>query len=92
MHLWYAEVFGQVVPPLHSAAEAIATWPETATCTAVRLLPDDSLHIVAPFGLDDLFQMILRRNPARVTIEQFQQRLQSKQIVQKWPQVRVVDG
>ena len=92
VHLWYAEAFGKVVPPLRSAAEAIATWPETATCTAVRLLPDDSLHIVAPFGLDDLFQMILRRNPARVTIEQFQQRLQSKQIVQKWPQVRVIDG
>jgi len=36
--------------------------------------------------------MILRRNPARVTVEQFQQRLQSKQIVQKWPQVRVIDG
>lgn len=92
VHVWYAEEFGKDVPPLHSTAEAIATWPETATCTAVRLLPDDSLHIVAPFGLDDLFQMILRRNPARVTIEQFHHRLQSKNIMQKWPQVRVIDG
>ena len=92
VHVWYAAEYGQVVPPLRSAAEAIATWPETATCTAVRLLPDDSLHIVAPFGLNDLFQMILRRNPARVTVEQFYQRLQSKQIRQKWPLVQVIDG
>jgi hypothetical protein len=91
VHRWYAAEFGKVVPPLRSAAEAIATWPETATCTAVRLRPDDSLYIVAPFGLDDLFQMILRRNPARVTVEQFRQRLHDKQIQQKWPQVRVID-
>jgi hypothetical protein len=91
VHRWYAEVFGKTVPPLTSSAEAIATWPETATCTAVRLLSDDSLHIVAPFGLEDLFQMILRRNPARVTLEQFRHRLQDKQIQQKWPQVRVID-
>jgi len=92
VHLWYARVFGKMVPPLTSTTEAIATWPETATCTAVRLLPDDSLHTVAPFGLEDLFQMILRRNPARVTQAQFQQRLRDKQIRQKWPQVRIIDG
>lgn len=92
VHLWYAELFGKTVPPLTSSAEAIATWPETATCTAVRLLPDDSIHIVAPFGLEDLFQMVLRRNPVQVTPEQFHQRLQDKQIRQKWPLVQVFDG
>ena len=90
VHLWYADYFGKNVPAFSSASEAIATWPETATCTAVRLLPDDSLHIVAPFGLDDLFQIILRRNPARVTVEQFLYRLHDKQIQQKWPQVQVI--
>ncbi|MAU02149.1 MAG: hypothetical protein CL608_33850 [Anaerolineaceae bacterium] len=92
VHLWYAEKFGKTVPPLTSTIEAIATWPETATCTAVRLLSDDSLHIVAPFGLEDLFQMVLRRNPARVTQAQFHKRLQDKQIRQKWPLVQVIDG
>lgn len=90
VHLWYAKKFGKEVPPFSSTVEAIATWPETATCTAVRLLPDDSLKIVAPFGLMDLFQMILRRNPARVTEAQFQQRLRDKKILQKWPGVQVV--
>lgn len=92
VHRWFSAEFGREVAPLHSSAEAIATWPETATCTAVRLLPDDSLHIVAPFGLADLFQMILRRNPARVTLAQFQQRLRDKQIRQKWPLVEVIEG
>ena len=90
VHLWYAKHFGKEVPPFTSTVEAIATWPETATCTAVRLYPDDSLQIVAPFGLDDLFNLVLRRNPARVTEVQFQQQLRDKKILQKWPRVQVV--
>ena len=91
VHLWYADYFGQTVPPFSSTNEAIDTWPETATCTAVRLLPDDSLQIVAPFGLNDLFNMVWRHNPARVTAARFQQRLHDKQILQKWPQVHVIN-
>ncbi len=92
VHLWYEEYFGQTVPPFQSSAEAIATWPETATCTAVNLLPNNDLIIVAPFGLEDLFNMVLRWNPARVTKERFQQRLEEKQHQKKWPLVQIIDG
>ncbi len=91
VHRWYEEYFGQIVPPFQSSAEAIATWPETATCTAVSLLPNDDLLIVAPFGLDDLFNIILRWNPARATKEQFRQRCKEKQIQTKWPLVQIID-
>jgi len=36
--------------------------------------------------------MILRRNPRRVTVERFRQRLAEKRIQAKWPRVQVVDG
>jgi uncharacterized protein len=90
VHLWYEDVFGFSVPALHSSEEAVGTWPETATSVAVRLLPTDQIHIVAPCGLSDLFNMVLRRNPCRVTREQFVQRLHSKQILRKWPRVQVI--
>lgn len=90
VHLWYEDVFGFAVPALHSSEEAVGTWPETATCVAVRLLATDQIHIVAPYGLSDLFNMVLRRNPCRVTREQFAQRLHSKQILRKWPRVQVI--
>jgi hypothetical protein len=92
VHLWYERAFGYAVPPLHSSEEAIGTWPETATCVAVRLLDDDALWIVAPLGLDDLFQMVLRRNPRRASLEQFRKRAREKRTLEKWPQVRWVDG
>jgi hypothetical protein len=91
VHLWYEESFGFPVPPFHSSEEAVATWPETATSVAVRLLDNDTLSLVTPCGLADLFGLILRRNPRRVTREYFQQRLQSKQITKRWPRVQVID-
>ncbi len=90
VHLWYEHVFGFPVQPLVSSVDGVGTWPETATSVAVRLLADGELRIVAPCGLSDLFQGILRRNPRRVTQEIFEDRLREKRIVEKWPQVRVV--
>ena len=90
VHLWYEDVFGFAVPALHSSEEAVGTWPETATSVAVRLLSTDEIIVVAPCGLSDLFNMVLRRNPCRVTREQFAQRVHAKQILRKWPRVQVI--
>jgi len=90
VHLWYERVFGESVPPLSSIEEAVATWPETATAVAVRLLPDDTLYVVAPFGPSDLFDMILRRNPARVSRDEFLRRCRDKAIQSKWPRGQLI--
>ncbi len=92
VHLWYPAVFGFAVEPATSSQDAIGTWPETTTCVGVRLLADDAFVIAAPYGLDDLMHMVLRRNPRRVSVEMFRQRLLSKRIPEKWPRVRVIDG
>jgi hypothetical protein len=91
VHLWYPRVFGLEVEPLTSSADAVGTWPETATCVAVRLCPDHRLEIVAPFGLEDLFGLVCRRNPRRVTIEEYRRRVQSKRFAERWPLVTIVD-
>lgn len=92
VHLWYMHEFGTDVCPLLSSEDAIDTWPETATCVGVRLLEDDKLLIYAPYGLEDLFGMVLRRNPRRVTLEHFRKRAQEKRIADKWPRVTIIDG
>jgi uncharacterized protein len=90
VHTWYGRVFGGRVAPLRSAADGVATWPETATAVAVRLLPDDRLEVVAPCGLDDLFGLVCRRNPRRVTVDHYHRRLHDKRIAQRWPSVEIV--
>lgn len=91
VHLWYPGVFGVAVEPLVSSSDGVGTWPETATAVAVRLLSDDSLRVVAPCGLDDLFGLVCRRNPRRVTVKEYRRRVHSKRIAERWPMVTIVD-
>jgi uncharacterized protein len=91
VHLWYPRRFGAKVEPLRSTLDAIATWPEFATSVGVRLT-DDDIEVAAPLGLDDLLDGLYRRNPRRVTIEEYQRRLALKNPARRWPRVRVLDG
>jgi uncharacterized protein len=90
VHLWYARRFGEAAAPLDSLEDAVRSWPETATAVAVRLDGDDTLHVVAPCGLADLFACVVRRNPVRVSASQFRARVQAKRYAERWPRVRVV--
>jgi hypothetical protein len=88
VHLWYPRRFGFAVPPLTSSAGAIATFPETASCVGVRLLPDDELLVVAPHGLEDLLGCVCRHNPARVSAEFYERRVADHDWRERWPRMR----
>ena len=62
--LWFPEKFGQPFAPLTSSAEMLERYASKTHAVGVRLLADDSLRIVAPFGLDDLFSFRMVPNPA----------------------------
>lgn len=91
VHLWFERHFGHAVRPLLSLEDAIASWPETATAVGLWLDDADRLHVIAPHGLDDLFGMVVRRNPARVSVETYRERVASKRYTARWPLVRVVE-
>ncbi len=67
VHLWFEAKFGESYTPLHRTAEALRRFTSPTFAVGVRLEADDRLHIEAPFGLDDLFGLRLRRNPHRPT-------------------------
>jgi hypothetical protein len=90
VHTWYERRFGFPVQPVSSAADGVATWPETATAVAVHLHQDDELELTAPWGLRDLLTGVCRRNPERVSIEEYRRRIEAKQVPVRWPQVRVI--
>jgi hypothetical protein len=92
VHRWYPRVFGFEVEPLASTADGVATWPEPATAVAVRLEPGEQLLVVAPWGLADLLGIVCRRNPRRVTVEEYRRRVAAKRIAERWPGVTIVGG
>jgi hypothetical protein len=90
VHHWFEGHFGHAVPPLSSLEEAVASWPEYVTSMGLRLEADDSITVIAPYGLDDLFQMVVRRNPVRVSVETYRQRIAQKRYAERWPKVTVI--
>ena len=85
VHHWFAEQLGIEVPAIRSLEEGVSTWPEFATCVGVNLDEEEAIGIVAPHGLDDLFGLLVRHNPLRVSVATYQQRIQSKRFGERWP-------
>jgi uncharacterized protein len=90
VHTWYHQYFGGApVEPVGSVHDAVATWPETATCVAVRETAE-GIEVCAPLGLDDLLGGVWRPNPVRVTPAISIARLERQHVRVRWPHVTVV--
>lgn len=90
VHTWYHDYFGgQPVPAFRRVHDAVATWPETATCVALAATAD-GIAVCAPHGLDDLLDGTWRRNPTRVSIDASRARLARHRVAERWPSVTVI--
>ncbi|APZ98598.1 hypothetical protein BWQ93_08865 [Sphingopyxis sp. QXT-31] len=65
VHLWYAAKFGHGIAPYSSVADAIGTYPTTASAIGLRRRTE--LEVIAPFGLADLLRPVVRANAAQIT-------------------------
>lgn len=55
-------------PPYRDIGHALACWCETPTPVGARLTADGRIEVMAPLGLDDLFDLIVRPTPHARTI------------------------
>lgn len=88
VHLWYENHFGQTYAPLRNACEGIDRFACRTHCIGVRLEPDDSLTIYAPYGLGDVFAFRVTPNPIlnnRATHE-----AKAARQVAQWPELTVL--
>ena len=91
IHEWYARKLGVEIAPYESTEAGIAGFVETATAVGLRLEPDDSLTVIAPYGLDDLFELRLRPNLDAPDPSYFEKRVTAKKWVEQWPQLTLVE-
>ncbi len=87
VHLWYAIRFGYHIRPYSSIEEAIASWPTTATAVGVRQ-DREALTVVAPFGLSDVFDLIVRPNRVQITPEIYESK--AARWISTWPRLRIL--
>jgi hypothetical protein len=87
VHLWYADRFGRPIPPYRSTADAIATFPTTAT--SIGVWPGaGTLDICAPFGLDDLLGGVVRPNKRQITRDVYEAKTARWRAL--WPELTYV--
>jgi hypothetical protein len=86
--LWFPQKFGEAYPPLAGTDEALERFVAPAFAVGIRLEKDDGISVVAPFGLDDMFDLTIRPNPNRPLAKDWDRVIQKARA--RWPELTVV--
>lgn len=87
VNLWYQERFGYAIERYRSSADAIATFPTTATAVGVRRKHGE-FECCAPFGLDDLFGLVVRPNKRQITRSIYEAKVERWRSI--WPGLSIL--
>ncbi|MCB1518676.1 MAG: nucleotidyltransferase family protein [Hyphomicrobiaceae bacterium] len=85
VHLWYADKFGAPFSPLRNSAEMLDRFASRTHAVGVRLEADDSMTIVAPFGLDDMFSF--RVVPNHSCANERAHHEKGERAMRQWPEI-----
>jgi hypothetical protein len=69
--------------PYKNCLEAISYWPETATAIAIQLNSDNQIAFIAPYGLNDLFNLVVKPTP-NFDLTTYRNRIASKKWEDTW--------
>lgn len=85
MHIWNNE------EEYESIKDAISKWPETCTAIAVRMKDDDNLEFILPFGLSDLYRLIVVPTPHFMAkIDKYKERIEQKNWINTWTKLKII--
>lgn len=90
VHLWFPDHFNEPYDALTHTDEALGRFVAPTFAVGVRLEADDRLTVAAPFGLADVFDMVIRPNPDRPRASGWDKVIASART--RWPELTVVEG
>ncbi len=88
VHLWFEDKFGELYDPLTCTDDAPARFVAPAFALGVRLEKGDAISVVAPFGLQDVFDMVIRPNPTRGLARGWDRVIANAR--GRWPEITVI--
>ncbi|WP_442600647.1 nucleotidyltransferase family protein [Paenibacillus sp. KN14-4R] len=75
--------------PYLSIEDAVSQWPETVTAVGVRLEEDDSITVLSPYGLEDIFEYRVRRSPKFKDEAYYRARMNKKNWISIWSRLEI---
>lgn len=88
VHLWYEKKFGYQIEPFLSLEEAIDNWPTKATSIGLRKELNESWTLYAPYGLNDIFNKVIRANKKNITKEIYHSKVNKWALL--WNDINVI--
>ncbi|KAL6920654.1 hypothetical protein ACHAPO_004663 [Fusarium lateritium] len=88
VHLWYEKKFGRPCPQHRSSEASMTTWGTNTALIGVRLRDDGEWDIYAPWGLSDMFRLIVRPNQQIMTEETYTKK--TTRWIKIWPEIRIM--
>jgi uncharacterized protein len=84
-------------PPYSSSFDAISNFPESATAVAVRLTETDSIELMAPWGVQDLVDLIVRPAPGYDGADPLKSHIYTRRVATKdwqtkWPKLTIISN
>jgi uncharacterized protein len=90
VHLWFEQQFGRPYPALLSTDEALRRCLATVHAVGIRLEQDGSITIAAPYGLSDIFDLVLRPAPTLDADDRRAFLAKAADAQARWPEIRVI--
>ena len=87
VYIWYNEKYGTDRDKYKSVEDAISSWGATVTCVGVRL-ENNELKVYCPYGLNDVFSMIIR--PVKKEFEKESYVKRANKWKEKWEKLKIV--
>ncbi|KAM0302740.1 hypothetical protein HYE67_009647 [Fusarium culmorum] len=88
VHLWYEKKFGRPCPQHHSSEAAMTAWGTNTALIGVSLRDDGEWDIFAPWGLSDMFTLVVRPNQQIMTEETYIKKTQ--RWIKLWPEITIM--
>lgn len=88
VYLWYNEKYGTNREKYKSAEDAISSWGATVTCVGVRF-ENNKLKVCCPYGLNDIFSMIIRPVKRDFSKELYLER--ANRWKNKWEKLNIIE-
>ncbi len=77
--------------PYTSLQDAVSKWPETASAILIKKGEQGKYALIAPFGFDDLFRLIVQPTPHFMgKLDKYQQRITAQDWEEKWGKLKIL--
>ncbi|WP_420430652.1 nucleotidyltransferase family protein [Hyphobacterium sp.] len=86
--IWFSALYGVERAPIQSTEDAVKEFASLTHAVAIRLAADGTPEVIAPYGFDELFSLVVKPMPDISTPDHWNAKIARQK--QLWPEIEFV--